>query len=181
MTTDQQIYDKRADETAVAYRAFQDYLLMKKRSLSELKAHYEKDGDAPTHSRNTLKNWQMRHQWIPRAEAWDAAQGALRVAAAGEELRRQEVIEIERYCKIHRDLGVAGTQLSMMILASMTEYVRDGRVVKGKLQIESLNGLGKAAGIVAKISPPSSEVWAKAIQLDEILTAWHDARGDEAG
>lgn len=173
-------YHKQSEESHAAWTAFQDYLLMSKRSIKHLHQAYKERQNAPTKSRHTLKNWQDRHRWISRCQDYDSDQGEKRIEAAASHQRQLEAAELDRYTKIHRDYGVAGMQTAMGLMRSINEYAMHGRVINGKVPIESLNDLTKVATALSKIQPGCSESWAKATGIDELLNLWAERQAEES-
>jgi hypothetical protein len=165
------IYDRQPSDTEASWRAFCDFLLLTSpRSLDDLHQGYVRamtEKKPPTKSRQTLKTWYERYDWKNRAAAYDADQGALKVLEVSKRRRHAEAAEIERYVTLNRDAGVAGMQIVMQVKAAMAAYIK-----KNGIQINDLKDLGAAARIVSTLEMPSSELWARATGIDELMEVW---------
>ncbi|MGB3300671.1 MAG: hypothetical protein WBA76_20600 [Phormidesmis sp.] len=172
-------YDRQPSDTERSWQAFGDYLLLNKpRTLKSLHGHYgggTGTQNPPTKSLKTLRNWCDRYKWRDRAVAFDADQGALKIQERARAQRQEEIAEIERYSRIHRDSGVAGMQLVMKLKNEMTKFLSNQK----SFLIDDLNGLTKVARIATTLEPPSSESWAKAAGINEIMGAWMEHQKTE--
>jgi hypothetical protein len=165
------IYDRQKYDTKGSWLAFCDYLSLENpRHVTKLHSRYIQENSSikpPTKSYTTLAAWSARYNWTERAAAYDADQGALKVLEVSQRRRHAEAAEIERYVTLNRDAGVAGMQIVMQVKAAMAAYIK-----KNGIQINDLKDLGAAARIVSTLEMPSSELWARATGIDELMEMW---------
>lgn len=145
------IWEKRDDESAAAHEALRDYLRMGvRRSLRKLSENYLRRASSkraakqpPTTSLNSLETWSNTHEWVKRAQAYDADQQRRLDEAIAQ--RRRKLLdeefkdfeaELARFRKVRKQISITETEV-----VDVKEETDDetGTVIMSKTVVESVN------------------------------------------
>jgi len=147
-------------ESAIQYKAFQEYLRM------GANRSYEPIAKLSQVEPDTVRNWAKKYNWEKRAAQWDKEQVAMTWRDADkmrERRHKQSIIEF-------RDASERQARMMMEIsedlLGVLTKRVKDAQDRGEEVPMALVSGLLRAT---ANITEQSRQAWASALGVEDML------------